>query len=150
MASSMSKCSSIHKVTHTARGVPFADVVDGIVDGLAEGERRFGITHPLILRFLRHLSEEDAFATLDAAKPHLGKIAVSGSTRVNSVIHRPSSRRYSPPPVRSAYDSLRMLAKKARRNTLPRHSTYCASNDSIMAIVRSKIQHSSNDCGRAT
>lgn len=63
---------------HTARGVPFADVVDGIVDGLAEGERRFGITHRLILCFLRHLSEEDAFATLDAAKPHLGKIAGVG------------------------------------------------------------------------
>ena len=63
---------------HTARGVPFADIVDGIVDGLAEGERRFGITHRLILCFLRHLSEEDAFATLDAAKPHLGKIAGVG------------------------------------------------------------------------
>ena len=63
---------------HTVRGVPFADIVDGIVDGLAEGERRFGITHRLILCFLRHLSEEDAFATLEAAKPHLGKISGIG------------------------------------------------------------------------
>lgn len=30
---------------HTVRGVPLAEVVDGIVDGLAEGERRFGITN---------------------------------------------------------------------------------------------------------
>lgn len=63
---------------HTVRGVPFADVVDGIVDALAAGERDFGITHRLILCFLRHLSEEDAFATLEAAKPHLGKIAGVG------------------------------------------------------------------------
>ena len=63
---------------HTVRGVPFADVVDGIVDALAAGEREFGITHRLILCFLRHLSEEDAFATLEAAKPHLGKIAGVG------------------------------------------------------------------------
>ena len=63
---------------HTVRGVPFADVVDGIVDALAAGERDFGITHRLILCFLRHLSEEDAFATLEAAKPHLEKIAGVG------------------------------------------------------------------------
>lgn len=63
---------------HTVRGVSFADVVDGIVDALAAGERDFGITHRLILCFLRHLSEEDAFATLEAAKPHLGKIAGVG------------------------------------------------------------------------
>ena len=59
---------------HTARGVGFDVVLDGIWDGLEEGERRFGITSRLILCFLRHLDEEDAFRTLDAALPHRDRI----------------------------------------------------------------------------
>ena len=55
--------------THTARGVPFATVLDGLDDGLAEGARRWGISGRLIMCFLRHLSEEEAFATLEAALP---------------------------------------------------------------------------------
>jgi adenosine deaminase len=64
--------------THTARGIPFAAVVDGITDGLAAGERECGISSRLIMCFLRHLSEEDAFATLEAAVPFLGGIAGVG------------------------------------------------------------------------
>ena len=41
--------------THTERGVPIGVVIEGILDGLADGERRFGITSGLILSFLRHL-----------------------------------------------------------------------------------------------
>ena len=55
---------------HTARGVAFADVVGGIARALAEAEAR-GLTSRLIMCFLRHLSEADAQATLDAALPHL-------------------------------------------------------------------------------
>ena len=36
---------------------------------LGEGERRFGVTARLILCFLRHLTEDDAFATFRAAEP---------------------------------------------------------------------------------
>jgi adenosine deaminase len=64
--------------THTARGVPFATVVEGLLAGMAEAEARFGLTSRLILCFLRHLSEEDAFATLRAAEPWLGRIAGVG------------------------------------------------------------------------
>jgi adenosine deaminase len=53
--------------THTARGVPMEVVLQGIAQGLAEGERRLGITSRLIVCFLRHLSEEDAFSTLKEA-----------------------------------------------------------------------------------
>jgi adenine deaminase len=56
--------------THTARGVPLAAVIHGIHGALMEGERRLGISHRLILCFLRHLSEADALATLEAAMPH--------------------------------------------------------------------------------
>ncbi|WP_156256526.1 adenosine deaminase [Sandarakinorhabdus oryzae] len=55
---------------HTARGVPFAHVVSGIARALAAGEAR-GISSRLIMCFLRHLSEADAQATLDEARPWL-------------------------------------------------------------------------------
>src|SRR5438477_4680770 len=44
--------------THTARGVSFDAVIGGIASALAEGEHSLGITHRLILCFLRHLSAE--------------------------------------------------------------------------------------------
>ncbi|HEY4372805.1 MAG TPA: adenosine deaminase [Burkholderiales bacterium] len=56
--------------THTARGIPIGTVIEGLADGMAEGRRAFGITTGLILCFLRHLPEEDAFKTLDAAMPY--------------------------------------------------------------------------------
>jgi len=55
---------------HTDRGVPFANVVGGIARALAEAEAR-GISSRLIMCFLRHLSEDDAQATLDEALPFL-------------------------------------------------------------------------------
>ncbi|MEN9986505.1 MAG: hypothetical protein RI925_2007 [Pseudomonadota bacterium] len=60
--------------THTARGIPFATVLDGLEDGLKQGQARWGISGRLILCFLRHLSEADAFATLAEAEPHLARI----------------------------------------------------------------------------
>jgi adenine deaminase len=63
---------------HTARGVPFAAVIGGIRRALLEGERRFGLTHRLILCFLRHLSAEDAMQTLEQALPHAAAIAAVG------------------------------------------------------------------------
>jgi len=59
---------------HTERGVAFEIVIDGILSGLAAGEADFGVTSYLILSFLRHLSEEDAFATLAQAGPYLDRI----------------------------------------------------------------------------
>jgi adenine deaminase len=64
--------------THTARGVPFEAVIGGIHSALAEGERTLGITHRLILCFLRHLSAEDAMSTLEQALPHAAAIAAVG------------------------------------------------------------------------
>ncbi len=60
--------------THTARGVAFDTVLSGLERACAEALRRYGISSRLILCFLRHLSEEDGFATLEAALPHLGRI----------------------------------------------------------------------------
>ncbi|TNH96911.1 adenosine deaminase [Aeromonas sobria] len=60
--------------THTARGIPFATVLSGIERALQTGEKEFGISWRLIMSFLRHLSEEDAFATLAEAEPFLARI----------------------------------------------------------------------------
>ncbi|MEM6584249.1 MAG: adenosine deaminase, partial [Pseudomonadota bacterium] len=59
---------------HTTRGVAFETVITGILRALDEGESRLGISYKLILCFLRHLSEEEAFATLEEAKPWLDRI----------------------------------------------------------------------------
>ncbi len=60
--------------SHLPRGVSMADVVGGITAGLRRGEQELGITWRLIMCFLRHLPEEDAFATLRAAEPFLEHI----------------------------------------------------------------------------
>lgn len=60
--------------THTARGVAFTTVLDGLERACREAHARYGISSRLILCFLRHLSEEDGFATLEQALPHLARI----------------------------------------------------------------------------
>lgn len=55
--------------THTSRGVPFDTVIRGIHAAQEEAQNRFGLSSKLILSFLRHLSEEEAFKTLEEALP---------------------------------------------------------------------------------
>jgi adenine deaminase len=57
--------------THTMRGIALDGVVNGIVDALREGEKKLGITWRLIPNFLRHLSEADAFVTLEQLAPFM-------------------------------------------------------------------------------
>jgi adenine deaminase len=55
--------------THTDRGVPFATVIQGLARACARARAELGIGSGLILCFLRHLSEDAAFATLEEALP---------------------------------------------------------------------------------
>jgi len=55
--------------THTARGVPFETVIDGIWRACQDSP----VSASLILCFLRHLSEEEAIATLEEAIPYRDK-----------------------------------------------------------------------------
>ena len=55
---------------HTERGVAFSTVANGILTALDDGEKKLGITSHLIMSFLRHLSEEDGFALLEASAPY--------------------------------------------------------------------------------
>lgn len=63
---------------HTARGVPFATVVDGLWKALHDSEQRYGISSVLILSFLRDRSAESALETLCAAEPYLDRIVAVG------------------------------------------------------------------------
>ena len=64
--------------THTQRGVPLASVVGGIRSALLAAEHDLGLTHRLILCFLRHLSAEDAMRTLEQALPLRAAISAVG------------------------------------------------------------------------
>ena len=64
--------------THTARGVPFEAVIEGITTALANGARDLGITSRLIMCFLRHLSAESAMTTLETALPYRELVAAVG------------------------------------------------------------------------
>ena len=59
--------------THTARGVPFHAVIAGLSSACERAQRELGISSALIMCFLRHLSEEEAFATLEEAMPYRGQ-----------------------------------------------------------------------------
>ena len=64
--------------THTDRSVSFETVINGISRALADGEKQLGISSRLIMCFLRHLSEEDAFDTLRQAEPFLDRLSGVG------------------------------------------------------------------------
>ncbi len=63
---------------HTERGVSMATVVTGITRGLAHAQSTWSISSQLILCFLRHLSEAEAFQTLEQAQPFLPRLAGVG------------------------------------------------------------------------
>ena len=55
--------------THTQRGVSFGTVIRGLRRACEDAQRSLGISASLIMCFLRHLSEADAFETLEQALP---------------------------------------------------------------------------------
>lgn len=55
--------------THTARGVDMETVLNGLHRACTQAGPALGVSASLILCFLRHLSEEDAFETLEQALP---------------------------------------------------------------------------------
>ncbi len=56
--------------THTDRGVPFETMIVGLEHATRRAKAEFGLSASLILCFLRHLSEDAAFATLEQAIPY--------------------------------------------------------------------------------
>jgi adenosine deaminase len=71
---------------HTARGVAFATVVEGLSRAIADARQRLGIEASLIMCFLRHLDEADAERTFDAAlafKDRIVGVGLDSSERGN-------------------------------------------------------------------
>ncbi len=75
--------------THTHRGVPFGVVANGLLAGMDEAQRKHGLTSKLILCFLRHLDEADAFRTLEQAQPWLDRIDGFGLDS-SEMVHPPA------------------------------------------------------------
>ena len=75
--------------THTTRGISFETCLMGIHKALTDAEKEWGITSHLIMCFLRHLSEDEAFRTLNEALPFKDKILAVGLDS-SEVGHPPS------------------------------------------------------------
>ncbi|WP_269913651.1 adenosine deaminase [Acinetobacter sp. HY1485] len=60
--------------THTDRGIAFKTVLDGILRACQDAKEKLSISSHLIMCFLRHLSEEEAFKTLEQALPYKDQI----------------------------------------------------------------------------
>lgn len=59
---------------HLSRDVPFDVQIKGIYNALQDAQKKWGMSSKLIMSFLRHLSEESAFETLEQATPFLSWI----------------------------------------------------------------------------
>ena len=64
--------------THTERGVLFETVINGISKACDDAKEKLGVSSLLIMSYLRHLSEEDAFKTLKESIPFKDKITAVG------------------------------------------------------------------------
>lgn len=64
--------------THTKRGISFETVINGIQKAREDAQEKYGISSLLIMSYLRHLSEEDAFETLEQSLPYKHLIKAVG------------------------------------------------------------------------
>lgn len=55
--------------THTERGISFETVIKGISSACSDAKEKLNVSSLLIMSYLRHLSEEDAFKTLEESLP---------------------------------------------------------------------------------
>ena len=60
--------------THTARGVSFETMLNGMTRALSDALLKYGMTSRRIMCFLRHLSEAEGMITLDRAMPYRERI----------------------------------------------------------------------------
>jgi adenosine deaminase len=76
--------------THTDRGVPFEVVINGIYKALQKAKQELNISFKLIMSYLRHLSEEEAFKTLEDSLPF--KNWIDGVGLDSSELNNPPSK----------------------------------------------------------
>ncbi len=75
--------------THTDRGISFQTVINGIHKATVDAEKKLGISSRLIMSFLRHLPEKNAFRILEQARPFKKWITAVGLDS-SEVGHPPS------------------------------------------------------------
>ena len=76
--------------THTDRGISFDVVIKGIRTALEKARTELGMTYKLIMSYLRHLSEESAFETLESSLPY--KAWIDGVGLDSSEVGNPPSK----------------------------------------------------------
>lgn len=64
--------------THTERGITFETVINGISNACDDAKKNLGVSSLLIMSYLRHLSEDSAFKTLEQSLPFKHKISAVG------------------------------------------------------------------------
>jgi len=64
--------------THTERGIAFKTVINGISKACSDAKEKLGVSSLLIMSYLRHLSEEEAFKTLEQSLPYKHLITAVG------------------------------------------------------------------------
>jgi adenosine deaminase len=130
--------------THTERGIAIATVFAGIARALREAKAADGFSGSMILCFLRHLSEESALATLEAALPLREAYADVwtgvGLIRPKSVIRRKNSPMCLRSPRRWVSGWSPMPVKKARQLTSTARWMCWKSNVSTTAYEQKKIR----------
>ena len=101
---------------HTERGVEFSTVIRGIKRALDDGQSELGVTSKLIMSFLRHKSEEDAFKALEEAGPYLDMIDGFGLDSSELPFPPRLFERVFAARAKRASRSSRMRGRKARRS----------------------------------
>ncbi len=76
--------------THTDRGIAFDVVINGIHRALEKGKQELNISYKLIMSYLRHLSEAEAFKTLEASRTY--KHWIDGVGLDSSEMNNPPSK----------------------------------------------------------
>lgn len=103
--------------THTERGVTMATVVQGLHRACVDAGQKLGVNASLILCFLRHLSEESAFETLEQALPTFDRGAADfGRLAMPTLVVGGGQDRCAPP---AALEALAQVLPDARMLLLP-------------------------------
>ncbi|HEY9167906.1 MAG TPA: adenosine deaminase [Lutibacter sp.] len=64
--------------THTDRGIAFETIINGISKACDDAKSNLNVSSLLIMSYLRHLSEDEAFKTLKQSLPYKDKIKAIG------------------------------------------------------------------------
>ncbi|WP_282133796.1 adenosine deaminase [Cellulophaga baltica] len=115
--------------THTDRGISFEVVFNGIFKALEKAKEELNISYQLIMSYLRHLSEDEAFKTLESSLPY--KQYIHGVGLDSSEIGNPPSK-FSKVFKASADEGYKLVAHAGEEGP----STYIWEALDLLKVVR--------------